>query len=529
MTTASCILCDNMPSIKEEMSEHGIADGMPVHLSKTGIHPVLRPRNKIKNKAIVAVILMVAVTVVLAGVLYMWVGSLASTHESVDFVNRQEIPDDPTSMSINTTLDVEYKRLNGAIVPFFDIRYHATFGFEPRGSPTVTYIPLPQASIEGLEIELNNFVVDIPEISNNRVRLTLPKNTTNIVEIRYMAKGNNDYRHTIPKNRFIRHLQVNLIINRNDDNDITGNSLFKGSLSPDTVVENGEKIVIEWDKENAVLKKDIIVTLPEMEDPLDSLGTFLVLLIFFMIGESIVLSGMLRRLNRERQKETIPFFLVPFVMIALVVMLSLIYLDETYAALFSILLFTPLMYYILKRMIGIGKGLTETSVIVCVSFSILPVLVFLESDIRVIAVMVLLTALVSTGLLFIKKFKTRSTITQRDQSRTLFQKNVELIKGMRDLKLEREDLNDTISKLTSANSTLREKREKCVAKHFCLFCGRAIKDDFDYCPGCGEDMGIVIKCPKCAVLLSEGATHCPNCGTTLQVSKKPDETGLQPS
>ncbi len=482
------------------------------------------------KNAVVAVAIFVIITIVLAGVLWLWVSGLVATgYEDRDLLRKSEIPSDPTSMSINTTLDVEYERFDGAIIPFFDIRYHASFGFEPRASPTVTYIPLPQASIEGLEIELNNVMVDIPEISNNRVRLTLPNNTANEVEMRYTAKGNNDYLHTIPKNRFIRHLKVKLIINLNDDDDITGNSLFKGSLSPDTVTEDEGKIMIEWDKENAVLKKDIIVTLPEREDPLDSLGTFIVLLIFLMIGESIVLSGMLRRLNRERQKETIPFFLVPFVLIALVVLLSLIYLDETYAALFSILLFIPLMYFILKRMIGIGKGLTETSVIVCVSFSILPVLVFLESDIRVIAVTVLLTALVSAGLLFIKKFKTRSSIKQHDQSRTLFQKNVDLIKEMRDLKLEREGLNDTISKLTSANSTLREKREKCVAKHFCLFCGRAIEEDFDYCPGCGEDMDILIKCPKCAVLLSEGATHCPNCGRTLQVSKKPDETGLQPS
>jgi len=359
-----------------------------------------------------AITVIVVGTIILCGILYIWVGSLIETGMDTSYLEKQEIPSDPTSMNIDALLEMEYVRKEGELQPVFDLSYHATFGYEASNAPTVTYIPLPDASIEDLEVSINGTKIDLPNLVENQVRISLSKETTNKVEIKYKARGSMEYRHTIPKNRFIRHFQMETTIK--GINSVSWENMLNEGLSPDSKEREGNTVVLSWDKQNAVLKKDIAVTLPTREDPIDSLGTFLFLLILMMIIELIIFYRASLRLNLKWKNDHLAFLCAPFIITALVVALSLIYFHESFAMLASMILFLPMMLFSLKKMIGMKKGLMETFIILGIGFSFLPVSFFLRSHIRLVAMSFLSICILLLGLNFIRKYKNISPDSRGD-------------------------------------------------------------------------------------------------------------------
>ena len=58
--------------------------------------------------------------------------------------------------------------------------------------------------------------------------------------------------------------------------------------------------------------------------------------------------------------------------------------------------------------------------------------------------------------------------------------------------------------------------------HFCKKCGKALSDDFDFCPYCGYKIERRV-CPKCLTIYEDDFTHCPKCDLRLCTSEEFEE------
>ncbi len=59
-------------------------------------------------------------------------------------------------------------------------------------------------------------------------------------------------------------------------------------------------------------------------------------------------------------------------------------------------------------------------------------------------------------------------------------------------------------------------------KRKCPKCGKALNDDFEFCPYCGYKIE-KRACPKCLTIYEDDFTHCPKCGLRLCTSEEFDE------
>ncbi len=508
-----------------------------------------QPKRRKKGIGVgIAIALMIAITVVLAGVLYMWTMSLAGTEGDVS-LGPQEIPADPTTLEIDVTLDAEYVRFEGQMVPFYDLEYHAIFGYELESHPSVVRLPLPDDTVESLLVKVNGSVITLPEIVNDQVVIHFPANTRNEVEVSFEARGSGDYVHMLPPGRFIRKLDVQLTIE--GVSDAGWDELLSGSLLPDSRDRDGDRVELGWSKQNAVLKRDIEVTLPVEEDPMEHLGLFYFLLALVVFGEILFLYWAARRLNLGWRSEYIAFLMAPFMAVSLMVTLSLLYLGPIFATASSMVLLTAMVFLVLKRFIGVKKGLLEMGAAMGMTFSILPAGMFLTSHIRVLTVSLLLLGLVVIFPLFlgrhrrkVLKKKVPSSLTRnmfenknlkikvekltdekgelemavgelRDEN-ALYREDAEKAKGLADMNAI---LATEANLLRTENANLRREVEHGTGRNFCQHCGRDVGEDFDYCPGCGKSLGGVVKCVNCNVLMSAPAEgvgwHCVNCGSRM--------------
>ena len=64
--------------------------------------------------------------------------------------------------------------------------------------------------------------------------------------------------------------------------------------------------------------------------------------------------------------------------------------------------------------------------------------------------------------------------------------------------------------------------ERDDGDHFCKKCGKALSDDFDFCPYCGYKIERRL-CPKCLTIYEDDFTHCPKCDLRLCTSEEFEE------
>lgn len=465
----------------------------------------------------VAIALMIGITIVLAGILHMWVGSLCGSDEDAA-VHAQEIPVDPMTLEIEVKLDVEYKRLGGDLVPFYDMEYRAVFGFETTSGPSVTFIPLPDATIESLSVAVDGKPVDIPEIKSGDIVLHFQENAEKEVEIGYKARGVKEYTHMLPKDRYIRKLDFHCTVD--GIKDARSKDILFGSLVPDSKEQSGERMELVWSKQNAVLKRDIHLSLPSEKDPLDSLGLFYLMVGLIICGELLIFYWGMRRLNRKTKYDLFVYMCAPFFVGALVVTLSLLYVGELFAAVSSAVLVTAMLFTALRFFVSTEKGLPEMTAIMGMVFAVLPAGMFLTSQVRIITVSVLIIGLVVTVPLFMKRYrrkvpeiKTETNLSQQIyENRQLEKKVGNIMEKNASLAVTVEELKKDRDRAAAENAEIRKEMESRAGKNYCPLCGRDIGEDFDYCPGCGKGLGGTVKCGKCGLMMSESGGYCVNCG-----------------
>ncbi len=453
---------------------------------------------------VIAIIIMVAVTVILGGVLFVWVTSLSMSDSLSEAYEKelgvQEVPVEPIGMEITSILDVEYVMIENDLMCIYTVHYTAIFIYDRTSDPTTTTIPLPKGSIEDIAVELNGQSVVKPVIVKNSIQLSLPTYTENEVVISYTAYGMNDYNHAIPKNKlidFVMRLELKGVEYDYEQD------LPKKCLTPDTVKNSGDNVLMEWDKSNAILKKDIMIELPERTNPLDDYGVFLfylaILIIFFAL---FYLEGF-KRIGTEVKNEYLAFLITPLILLYIIIGLALVYFSPIFAVPLGLLCYFAAAFLVEKKMLPIKKGFNEMLlfpyfIVVFVAIS----LFFWNSNGLIVGTFFLILAIIVI-LNFFRKYKVPpKAIIEKDLSRDL-----------QKLQTDHRATLHKLENLNQENEVLRAiKRQDLFDKRFCAFCGGKIGPDFDYCSKCGKNIKKIMKCPHCNILVSGKEKFCPNCG-----------------
>ncbi|MEW6070165.1 MAG: hypothetical protein AB1485_06060, partial [Candidatus Thermoplasmatota archaeon] len=168
---------------------------------------------------------------------------------------------DLKAASINSTIDGGYIRIDGEYTPVYTLSYEATFKYACTSNATV-YISLPNGAIKDLVVKLNDVIITEVAISGKGITMYLSPGT-NKIHLSYKALISNEYSHQVPTNKLVESFYARLEV-RNID--------WHGKpppecLVPDAVSASDRNIIFIWNKENAILDKNIIIRLPQWENP----------------------------------------------------------------------------------------------------------------------------------------------------------------------------------------------------------------------------------------------------------------------
>jgi FlaG/FlaF family flagellin (archaellin)/RNA polymerase subunit RPABC4/transcription elongation factor Spt4 len=459
-----------------------------------------------------AVIFMVAITVILCGVLYVWVTSLSSTSDTLMEGHREDmgvqaVPVEPTGMEISSILDVEYVIIEGDLLCVYTLHYTATFDYESSETLTFTEIPLPQGSVEDITVRLNGQYIEKPQIKDNMIKLTLPSYRENEVIISYTAFGKDAYNHEIPKNKLIDFVMTLELRGVDYDSE---EDLSKNCLTPDTIRNSDDKIVMEWVKPNAILKKDIVIKLPEQSNPLDDYGGFLLVLVLLMIVFPIFYLKSFNRLGLEMKTEYLAFLGTPIIILYMVLGISLVYLTSIYAVPIAMLCYFIAAFITQKKMVPVEKGFVEVLMFpyLMVVFAAVT-LFFWDHNGLVVGTVFLILAIIILLNLF-RKYKPPKIEIQ----------DIDFVGNIKKIGMDHNDASDKIEKLEQENATLRAiKKSEVYEKRFCQHCGSKIGPKFEFCPICGKGLKKIKQCSDCGIMVPLKSEFCPNCGVGFAPNK----------
>ena len=474
------------------------------------------PKRFLKDESgvnpIIAIILMVAITVVLGGVLYVWVTSLSSTSDGSmegyrEDMGVQAVPVEPTGMEISSILDVEYVIIEGDLLCIYTLHYTANFNYESSETLTYTEIPLPHGSVEDITVRLNGEYMEKPPVEDNMIKLTLPSYWENEVIVSYTAFGKDDYNHEIPKNKLIDFVMTLELRGVDYDSE---EDLSKNCLTPDTIRNSDDKIVMEWDKPNAILKKDIVIKLPDRSNPLDDYGAFLLVLVLLMIVFPLFYFKSFNRMGLEMKTEYLAFLGTPIIILYMILGISLVYLASIYAVPLAMLCYFIAAFITQKKMVPLEKGFVELLMFPYLTVVFVAVtLFFWDHNGLVVGTVFLILAIIILLNLFRKYKPPKIEIQDKD-----------FVDNIYKLKLDYNDASDKIEKLEQENTTLRAiKKSEIFEKRFCQHCGSKIGPKFEFCPICGKDLKKIKQCSDCGIMVPLKSEFCPNCGAGFAPNK----------
>lgn len=460
-----------------------------------------RRKQKIKAGAVIGVVIMVLITVVLAAVSYVWVsGFMGAGGGAAPTWNKQEVPAEPESMEIYSVLDCEYLRIGDRPVPVYTLHYNATFTYNTSSNATA-YIPLPKGSVENLAVKLNNVLID-PNIQSYKIMLDLPAGE-NTVYISYTTRGSYEYSHSVPDRlmeRFYMKLEIkNIKYDRN---------LPSECLEPDKEYISDGNTVFEWNKKDAVLRKEIIVKLPEWKNPFDAYLSLLPLLFLLLFLLGLFYYEAFRRTNMQLNLESFGFLMVPFILLMLSIPALVVHIDAEWAVGFSLVFSVAAMFIIKKKVLRISKAFFD--IFLLPTLALISVCVFVTVSApyggTIGIACIILSVLV--GVKFFKENKGPKEKISIDR----------MLMKIQSLSDEKKQVETVLEKERREKELLKERIKKgTFAKNFCPHCKSNVKPDFDFCPKCGKEIKHIEKCEKCGSLVhSEIEAYCPNCGASLR-------------
>jgi len=478
------------------------------------------PKKKDISPAI-AVIFMIAITVVIMGILYVWVTSLADTSATMaldEAIGPQKVPAEPISLDINIFIEIKYVYVQGEYITLYDINYNALFTFESKAEISEATLPLPKGSINDLQITLNNKLITKPNYKNNKITLDLPSFQRNTVRISYSAFGTDKYSHSLPTDRLIEQFKLKIVV---DSEDFTPrDDVPKDCLMPDEITRKGDKTTLEWERTNAVLRQDITIMMPAKDNHFDNYLALLPILVILIICMVLFYLEGFKRTGKKWKWENIIFIAGPVILLYMVLGLLLVYLFTLLSILISFVFVMAILLFVNKKVLNVRKGLLEMYFIPCLGIGATLVFVFYWNIFGIVVGMSITIATFLFVLNFLRKYKRPAKKEPEvDLIKKINELNEEKEKISTKLNLENSEMNQKILDLSRLNNTLRKKRQ--FMKRFCVFCGYKISSDFGFCPHCGKDISIVRRCTSCKNILSGNENYCPNCREVMESIEEP--------
>jgi flagellin-like protein len=482
--------------------------------------------NKVNNtkggalNPVLAVIIMIAITVVLGGTLWASLSQIGGVDESAESIKaksaayeedlgKQRLPREPIAIEIYSQMDVEYVLVEYDLICFYTLKYSSTFKYNQTQNIDQVSIPLPKGTIEDLKLIVNGKVIDHPSIADNEIELLLPAGRDNIVVLEYTAYGTDSYSHEIPKNKYLEHFNMKLEI-LGVDFDFRSD-LPKKCLTPDTIENNNEKIVMEWQKPNSIIKKDVFIELPKESNPFINYLYFLPALILLIIFISYFYFEGFVRVKMKFKNEHIGFIIAPMLTLYLIIGIMLVYLESYITVPLALLSFVAITFFIQKRMLQLKKGLKEFFFYQSFSTISVSIFIFFQNSVGIVLGTIFLILTIFIILNFIKNYKKPVKLKVK-------QKHVwDLTKSINVLENERNSALNQVNYLTMENQRLRTMHQNgAYDRKYCINCGTNIDHGFEFCPKCGNELSKIANCSSCNVLLSGKEQFCPNCGLKNQ-------------
>ena len=444
------------------------------------------------------------IMILMAVILYTWTsGFMTATSGGAGAPTwyKQEVPAEPESMVIGSVLDCEYVRIEDKQVPVYTLHYNAEFIYRNTNTEKA-YIPLPGGSVENLAVKLNSVLIK-PNIQSYKIVLDLPAGE-NTVYISYTTRGSYEYSHSVPENKLMERFYMKLEI-KNIKYD---RNLPNECLEPDKEYISDGNTVFEWDKKDAVLRKEITVKLPEWKNPFDAYLSLLPLLFLLLFLLGLFYYEAFRRTNIQFNVESFGFLMVPFMLLILSIPALIVYIGAEYATVFSLIFAVAAMFVIKKKVLMVTKAFFDILLLPALALISVCAFVTVSAPYNGTTGIVFIILSVLVGVKFFKENKGPKEKISIDS----------LLMKIQSLSDEKKQVETVLEKERREKELLKERMKKGVfAKNFCPHCKSSVKPDFDFCPKCGKEIRYIGKCESCGLLVHSGiGLYCPNCGEPLK-------------
>lgn len=466
-------------------------------------HEIDRDLRALKIKKICSPLLgifaFVIFTMILASTMYVWTSSMSSTGASAPGPFVSELPAEPKAMSINSIIDVKYVKIEQEYIPTYTLRYEASYVYVTTRDTTANIL-LPKGAIEDIVLKLNGNIITEPTISGKNIVISLSSGT-NTVYLSYSAKGSKEYSHQVPTNRLIERFYMKLELKNVEWQE----SLSEECLTPDDIIKSDKTTIFVWDKDSAILDRNIIIKLPKWENPFDtylnSIPAFfiLILVLGFFYYEAFRRTGKLWKIDH------IGFLLIPFIFIYLVLGVAIAYIELLPSAVIALTVGIITMYVIKRRVVNVSKGFTEIFSLPLFSVIFVSALSFIKTGYGLVIGTGALIIAIALGVKFFKSYerpKEKLGIEELSLKIKVLENDMGTLEQQ--LAFEKEDKQKILTRI----------KEGVFAKRYCPYCKYSVAPEFDFCPKCGRDIKRIMKCEKCGTLVAigENELYCPNCG-----------------
>ncbi len=410
----------------------------------------------------------------------------------------------PDEVNVSIVFEVEYVKVQNEYVPVYLFHYDGEFLYGNPANTTI-YFPLPYGTITDLYVKVNSQDVEKPTVVSNQIKINLTEENST-VSISFNSYGTKRYSHEVPKNVFVERFFFQVMLQDVDEKNIN----LEESLSPNDMTSSKKSVILVWDNENAIMRKDVVIdmlTRPIIKG--ENPGVFLTNFLFGLAIAGVLIGAFyfegFKRLKHEKKIENSILLLLPYFLLTILLGTLIFWIGIINSLMISLIGFAIVSLLIDKKAIKISKGIWE--------FFLIPTFLLL-----VLIGLIIEEGLIGSSLTMV------SSLLLIGLFASFFVRHPRQIKNgpiiFRNKKPEPPTKKGEISK-DSIITDSKETKKPPINKNFCPHCGSKLGDDFSFCSKCGQDISSVVRCQNCGNLrrITDSELFCPNCGSGIKQAK----------